>query len=105
MLKYKDPCPNTVVEALSCGLPILYSESGGIPELVNNSCGVGLKVKDTWTKNNIVPKPYDIGSGMIKIFQNYKSMSSSARKRAKSKFDIKYWFKRHEKIFKEYLLK
>ena len=26
MLKYKDPCPNTVIEALSCGLPVLYSK-------------------------------------------------------------------------------
>ena len=40
MLKYKDPCPNSVIEAMSCGLPILYSNSGGLPELVNNRCGV-----------------------------------------------------------------
>ena len=39
MLKYKDPCPNSVIEAMSCGLPILYSNSGGLPELVNNGCG------------------------------------------------------------------
>ena len=24
MLKYKDPCPNTVIEAMSCGMPILF---------------------------------------------------------------------------------
>ena len=48
MLKYKDPCPNTVIEALSCGLPILYSASGGVPEIVGNSCGVALKVLDNW---------------------------------------------------------
>ena len=50
MLKYKDPCPNTVIEALSCGLPVLYSKSGGLPELVNNSCGVGLTVKNSWER-------------------------------------------------------
>ena len=35
MLKYKDPCPSYLVEAMSCGLPILYSNSGGLPEIVD----------------------------------------------------------------------
>lgn len=30
---HNDPCPNVVVEALSCGLPILYRPTGGTPEL------------------------------------------------------------------------
>ena len=34
MMKYNDPCPNTVLEALASGLPVLYSASGGVPELV-----------------------------------------------------------------------
>ena len=55
MLKYKDPRPNTVIEALSCGLPVLHSKSGGLPELVNNSCGVSLFVKDSWRDGKIVP--------------------------------------------------
>ena len=37
MLKYKDPCPNTVIEAMSCGLPILYSDSGGLPEIIGDN--------------------------------------------------------------------
>jgi glycosyltransferase involved in cell wall biosynthesis len=28
-----DPCPNVVLEALSCGCPILYHDSGGTPEI------------------------------------------------------------------------
>lgn len=31
-----DPCPNVVLEALSCGLPIVYNNSGGTPEIADN---------------------------------------------------------------------
>lgn len=32
-----DPCSNSVLEALACGLPVLYRNSGGHPELVQNA--------------------------------------------------------------------
>jgi|GEM_PF-1873990 len=31
-----DYCPNTVLEAMSCGLPVIYHDSGGTPELVRD---------------------------------------------------------------------
>jgi len=30
-----DPCPNVVLEALSCGLPVIYHNSGGTPEIAS----------------------------------------------------------------------
>ncbi len=32
-----DPCSNAVLEALACGLPVLYRDSGGHPELVGEA--------------------------------------------------------------------
>jgi glycosyltransferase involved in cell wall biosynthesis len=32
-----DPCPNTVIEAMACGLPVLYHSSGGTVELVGDA--------------------------------------------------------------------
>lgn len=40
-----DPCSNALLEALACGLPALYLESGGHPELVGEG-GVGFATED-----------------------------------------------------------
>lgn len=35
-LAENDPCPNVVLESLASGLPVLYKDSGGTPELVGD---------------------------------------------------------------------
>jgi teichuronic acid biosynthesis glycosyltransferase TuaC len=37
---YSEGCPNVVVEALSSGRPVVATNVGGIPELVNGNCGI-----------------------------------------------------------------
>jgi glycosyltransferase involved in cell wall biosynthesis len=32
-----DPCPNAVVEGVSCGLPVITTEAGGIPEIIGEA--------------------------------------------------------------------
>jgi glycosyltransferase involved in cell wall biosynthesis len=34
-LAWLDPCPNTVIEAIACGLPVIHTATGGTHELIN----------------------------------------------------------------------
>jgi glycosyltransferase involved in cell wall biosynthesis len=38
-LSWFDPCPNGVLEALACGLPVVHTPNGGTRELVPEGCG------------------------------------------------------------------
>ncbi len=104
MTKHNDPCPNTVIEALSCGLPVLYSSSGGVPELVGSNAGVSLNCAESWQSVK-TPDTKDICNGMLEIVDKYEKMSNYARSRACKKFDIKHWIKRHKQIFEQLLIR
>ena len=97
-MSFQDNCPSAVIEAMSCGLPILYSSSGGIPELVGKNSGIGLNVSEDWEKV-IIPAKKEIYEGILQIMDNRKSMSESARERAERLFDIKPWIDRHKEVF------
>jgi glycosyltransferase involved in cell wall biosynthesis len=43
---HSEGCPNVVIEALSCGRPVVASNVGGIPELLNSRCGVLVPPRD-----------------------------------------------------------
>lgn len=56
-----DPCSNSLIEALSCGLPAIYLKSGGHPEIVKNA-GLGFDDKEE------IPK---ILEELIQNYSNY----------------------------------
>lgn len=44
---HSEGCPNVVLEALSCGRPIVASRVGGVPELVDPSCAILVPPRDS----------------------------------------------------------
>ncbi len=101
-ISYQDNCPTAVLEAMACGLPILYSASGGIPELVDKNSGIGLTVSENWETTQ-VPSICDIKKGMKEIIEKKTIMSQASRKKAVEIFDIKNWIKKHNSIFEKLL--
>lgn len=100
MTKHNDPCPNTVLEALAAGLPVLYSDNGGVPELVGTDAGIALPCAEDWETPR-VPAPEAVGEGMLRIASNHAAFSTEARRRAVERFDIAHWIGRHRAVFEQ----
>ena len=96
--KYNDPCPRVVVEAMACGLPVVYSSSGGVPELVGEKAGIGLAAPLDWDRMH-PPDPELMAEAVMNIVPAYNSYSREARRRAVEKLDVRPWIKRHQEIF------
>lgn len=58
-----DPCSNAVLEALSCGLPVIYLNEGGHPEIVQNA-GLGFET------HNEIPALLDKIAANYDFFRN-----------------------------------
>lgn len=98
-LKYMDTCPNLVIEALACGLPIIFSNTGGTKELVDESCGIGLFVQESWISRPTAPESSKIASAMEEIIPKSKDMGWASRVRAEENFGLTNWYHRHEVVF------
>jgi glycosyltransferase involved in cell wall biosynthesis len=80
-LRYKDSCPNAVIDRLHFKLPHVFSETGGTPELINDA-GIGLKTFDSWDKFQAV-NSIDLFQAICKIEINYEEFIAKIEPRIK----------------------
>lgn len=98
--KYADPCPGLIPEALGCGLPVVYVDNGGTPELVQDA-GIGVRVEHSWETINL-PEPNDISSAVMQVYSRIDEYSQIARQQAQ-KFSLEKFVARHKEIFEKVL--
>lgn len=96
--KYNDPCPRLVVEAMACGLPVVYSATGGVPELVGDDAGYGVAGSLDWERDH-PPDAQKLAEGVLHILGRLPEYGAAARKRAVNSFDVQPWLARHREIF------
>lgn len=64
-----DPCSNSLIEALTCGLPAIYLQSGGHPEIVKQA-GAGFESAEE------IPELLNDVTGRYEAFQSHISIPS-----------------------------
>jgi len=97
--KYNDPCPTVPIEAMASGLPVVGTQSGGMPELVSKACGVLAPVPSSWT-SDIAGDPVQLADAVEAVMSRHPEMSAAARAHAVATFDVKNWLNRHEQVFR-----
>jgi len=98
--KVNDPCPSLVIEALACGLPVVYPRSGGVPELIGDEAGIGVLHSDTW-EHDEPPAPEVLADAVERVLADLPGYSAAARTRAVKRFSLEPWLERHRELFDE----
>ncbi|HET9462052.1 MAG TPA: glycosyltransferase family 4 protein, partial [Gaiellaceae bacterium] len=96
--KVNDPCPTLVVEAMACGLPVVYPASGGTIELVGEEAGIGVPHPDGWERDE-PPNAEALADAVDGVLGDLPRYSTAARERAVGRFSLEPWLERHREIF------
>ncbi len=97
-----DVCPSVVIEAMACGLPVVYSDSGGTKELVGEDGGIGIPNASDWDKI-FPPDPEAMANAVGTVLQRKEFFIEAARKRAVRFFGVDKWLIRHKDVFNKLL--
>ena len=90
--------PYTVLESMSCGIPVVSTDVGGVTEAMDENCGFICKPKDH----------EEIGRRVVELLQNEEMrnrMGSYARKRVIDNFTIGKFIREYENVYERMVRK
>jgi glycosyltransferase involved in cell wall biosynthesis len=91
------PCPNSVIESLACGLPVIGFDSGSLKELVTEDTGCVVPYGgDPWKLET--PDISTLALSAEKIFTEQNQFRAAARKRAESAFGLEQMVESYLKV-------
>jgi glycosyltransferase involved in cell wall biosynthesis len=80
-------CPNSVIEALACGLPVVAYDTGSLKELVPDSAGVVVSYgTNPWELETPAVAP--LARGLVHVLQEQEKFRAGARAYAESTFGL-----------------
>jgi glycosyltransferase involved in cell wall biosynthesis len=89
------PCPNSVIEALACGLPVVGFDTGSLSEIVSSDAGRLVPYGgNEWKLQK--PDISALANAALEVLDEQDRFRTGARERAESEFDV-------EKMVDEYL--
>lgn len=91
------PCPNSVIEALACGLPVVGFDTGSLAELVQDQAGQLVPYgADPWKLEQ--PDLPALAEAAIEVLQDQPHYREAARKQAEATFDLDKMVEKYLKV-------
>ncbi|MFN0153779.1 MAG: glycosyltransferase family 4 protein [Gaiella sp.] len=97
-----DNCPSLVLEAMACGLPVVYCRSGGTPELVGDEAGIGVPHDADWDRL-VPPPPEALAEAVARGLGGGARLGAAGRRRVEENYALPGWLSRHEQLLAELL--
>ena len=88
--------PYTVIESMSCGVPVISTDVGGVKEALDENSGFLCKPKHA----------QEIGERVIELLQNHElrsKMATHARQRVLDHFTISKFIRQYEDVYEQLL--
>jgi len=94
------PCPNSVIEALACGLPVVGFNSGSIKELVSDDAGCIVPYSaNPWKLET--PDIAALAESTAEVLMKQDQFRAAARKRAESALGLDQMVESYLKVLLE----
>ncbi len=84
-----EACPLTAIEMITMGLPVIGTNSGGLPEIIDNTCGVIIN-REELTKN-LLKVFNDIDNNLLDIKDMKKNAIIKSKNFSLEKYQKNFW--------------